>query len=75
MRKLSPLRDIRLMKDKDKELIEQMEALEEVVEWLEQKENSDINEAVETTRVDEDELDAWLKSPKLKKVIKWIDDR
>jgi len=62
------------MKDKDKDLIEQMEALEEVIEWLEQKESVDINEAVETTRVDEDELDAWLKSPKLRKVLKWIDD-
>ena len=62
------------MKDqKDKELIEQMEALEEVIDWLEEKSKFDMDDAAENTPVDEDEVDEWLRSPKLKKVLKWID--
>ena len=60
------------MKDKDKELIEQMEALEDVINWLEAKEKVDINDAAESTYVDEDEVDEWLKSPELEKVRKWL---
>jgi Asp-tRNA(Asn)/Glu-tRNA(Gln) amidotransferase C subunit len=62
------------MKDqKDKELIEQMEALEEVIDWLEEKSKLDMDDAAENTPVDENEVDEWLRSPKLKKVLKWID--
>ena len=60
------------MKEKDKDLIEQMEALEEVVNWLEGKEKLDMNDAAENIPVDEDEIDEWLKSPKLEKVRKWL---
>lgn len=61
------------MKGKDKELLEQMEALEEVINWLEKKEKVDMKDAEESTYVDEDEIDEWLKSPKLKKVRKWLE--
>ncbi len=61
------------MKMKDKELIEQMEALEEVVEWLEKKDKMDMDEASERSHVNEDEIDEWLKSPKLKKVLEWLE--
>jgi hypothetical protein len=62
------------MKDhKDKELIEQMEALEEVIDWLEERSKFDMDDAAESTPVDENEVDEWLRSPKLKKVLKWID--
>ena len=58
---------------KDKELIEQMEALEDIIEWLEEKDSSDLDQAEDLELVDEDELEQWLKSPKLKKVRQWID--
>ena len=58
---------------KDKELIEQMEALEEIINWLEEKDKVDIDKASETMHVDEEEIDEWLKSPKLKKVLEWLD--
>ena len=57
---------------KDKELIEQMEALEEVIDWLEKKEDVYVDEA-NNSPVTEHELDEWLKSPKLKKVLKWLE--
>ncbi len=53
---------------KDKELIEQIEALSEIVDWLEEKDRTDLKEAAETIRVDEEEVDGWLKSISLKKV-------
>jgi hypothetical protein len=57
---------------KDKELIEQMEALEDIIDWLEKKDESDLHEAEDLELVDEAELEQWLKSPKLKKVRQWI---
>ena len=54
---------------KDKELIEQLEALSDIVEWLEEKDRTDLDEAAETVRVDEEEVEEWIKSLKLKKVI------
>lgn len=57
---------------KDRELIEQIEALEEVITWLEQKEGTDLPRASATTSVDEDEVDEWLRSPELEKVREWL---
>ncbi len=59
---------------KDKELIEQMEALEDVIEWLEERDSTDIVAANKKMYVEEDEVDEWLKSPKLKKVLDWMDN-
>ncbi len=59
---------------RDRDLIQQMEALEEIVDWLESKDNVDIDDASDVIKVDERELYEWLKSPKLKKVRKWIED-
>ena len=58
---------------KDSELIKQMEALEEVIDWLEKKGDTDLKNAEENAPVDEDELDNWLQSPDLEKVRKWLD--
>lgn len=57
---------------KDRELIEQMEALDEIIQWLESKDSLDMDQAEE--EVDEHELDEWLKSPRLKKVRKWLEE-
>ncbi len=59
---------------KDRDIIEQMEALEEIIEWLEEKDDTDIDRALQTVDVDEDEIDNWLNSPKLKKVRRWLSD-
>jgi hypothetical protein len=58
---------------KDRELIEQMEALSDIVDWLEQKNSTDMENASESVSVDEDEIDEWLKSPPLKKMINGSD--
>ncbi len=50
-----------------------MEALEDIIEWLEEKDSSDLDQAEDLELVDEAELEQWLKSPKLKKVRQWID--
>ncbi|MCX8044648.1 MAG: hypothetical protein N3B18_11080 [Desulfobacterota bacterium] len=60
------------MNKKDRELIEQIEALEEIISWLEQKEKTDLSEASATMSVDEDEVDEWLRSPELEKVREWL---
>lgn len=60
------------MNKKDQELIEQLEALEEIISWLEQKETSDLPRASATTSVDEDEVEEWLRSPELEKVREWL---
>ncbi len=57
---------------KDRDLIEQLEALEEVILWLEQKDRSDLPQASATTSVDEDEVEEWLRSPELEKVREWL---
>ena len=58
---------------KDRELIEQMEALSDIVDWLEQKNSTDMENASESVSVDEDEIDEWLKSPPLKKMMNGSD--
>ena len=63
---------MRHMNKKDQELIEQLEAIEEIISWLEQKETSDLPRAAATTSVDEDEVEEWLRSPELEKVREWL---
>ena len=60
---------------KDRDLIERMEALGELVQWLEDKEDLDMITAAENTEVDEGEVDEWLKDPKLEKVRQWLEDK
>jgi hypothetical protein len=60
---------------KDRELIERMEALEELVSWLEDKDDADMLTAAEQTEVEESEVDAWLQNPKLKKVRDWLEHK
>jgi len=47
---------------KDKALIDELEALEEIIDWLEEKERSDLKEAIENEPVDRDEVEEWLRS-------------
>jgi len=60
---------------KDRDLIERMEALGELVHWLEDKEDLDMLTAVEQTEVKEAEVEEWLKNPKLEKVRQWLEDK
>jgi len=60
---------------KDRDLIERMEALGELVHWLEDKEDVDMLTAAEQTEVEEGEVEEWLKNPKLDKVRQWLEDK
>jgi hypothetical protein len=60
---------------KDRDLIERMEALGELVQWLEDKEDLDMLTAAEQTEVEESEVEEWLKDPKLEKVRQWLEDK
>ena len=60
---------------KDRDLIERMEALGELVHWLEDKEDLDMLTAAEQTEVKEAEVEEWLKNPKLEKVRQWLEDK
>jgi hypothetical protein len=60
---------------KDRDLIERMEALGELVLWLEDKEDLDMLTAAEQTKVEEGEVEEWLKNPKLEKVRQWLEDK
>ncbi len=52
---------------KDRELIEELEALEEIIGWLEEKERSDLNAAIENVHVNRDEIAEWMKPTGVKK--------
>ena len=61
---------------KDRDLIERMEALDDLVQWLEDKDDVDmLNTAAGQTEVGEAEVEEWLKSPKLGKVRQWLEDK
>lgn len=60
---------------KDRELIERMEALEELINWLEDKDDVDMRTAAEQTEVEEAEVEQWLQSPKLEKVREWLEQK
>ncbi len=60
---------------KDRDLIEKMEALEELINWLEDKNDLDMLTAAEQTEVEEAEVEEWLRSPKLEKVRQWIENK
>ena len=60
---------------KDRDLIERMEALDELVQWLEDKDDIDMLTAAEQTEVEEAEVEEWLKNPKLEKVRQWLENK
>jgi len=60
---------------KDRDLIERMEALEELINWLEDRDDLDMPIATEQTEVEEAEVEQWLKSPKLEKVRRWLESK
>jgi len=45
---------------KDRELIEELEALEEIICWLEEREHSDLKMAIENVPVDSAEVVDWI---------------
>lgn len=45
---------------KDRELIEELENLEEIIGWLEEREHSDLKMAIEKVHVDRDEVIDWI---------------
>lgn len=60
---------------KDRDLIERMEALDELVHWLEDKDDIDMLTAAGQTEVEEAEVEEWLKNPKLEKVRQWLENK
>jgi hypothetical protein len=60
---------------KDRDLIEKMEALDELINWLEDKNDVDMLAAAEQTEVEEAEVEEWLKSPQLEKVRDWLEHK
>jgi hypothetical protein len=60
---------------KDRDLIERMEALDELVHWLEDKDDIDMLTAAGQTEVEEAEVEEWLKNPKLDKVRQWLENK
>ena len=54
---------------KDRELIEELENLEEIIGWLEEREHSDLKMAIENVQVEKDEVVEWL-STSSEKIIK-----
>ena len=52
---------------KDRELIEELEALEEIIGWLEEKGRSDLREAIENEPVDKEEISDWMSADIFKK--------
>lgn len=62
-------------KMKDRDLIERMEALDELVHWLEDKDDIDMLTAAGQTEVEEAEVEEWLKNPKLEKVRQWLENK
>jgi hypothetical protein len=59
-------------KKKDRELLDELEALGEVIEWLENSDRCDLGQASESIPVDEHELEQWLKSPSLTQARSWL---
>ena len=47
---------------KDRELIEELETLEEIIGWLEERDHSDLKMAIENVPVDRDEVIGWISS-------------
>jgi len=45
---------------KDRELIEELENLEEIIGWLEEREHSDLKMAIKNVPVDRDEVIDWI---------------
>ena len=45
---------------KDRELIEELENLEEIIGWLEEREHFDLKMAIENVHVDRDEVINWI---------------
>ncbi len=54
---------------KDRELIEELENLEEIIGWLEEREHSDLKMAIENVKVERDEVIDWI-SASIEKTMK-----
>ena len=61
-----------MSKKNDKELLEEIEALGEIIEWLEHKEHCDLGQVSESFAVGEKELEQWLRSPSLDRARSWL---
>ncbi len=57
---------------KDRDLIEELEALEEIIGWLEEKDRSDLKTAIENVPVDEGEISDWMSADSVKKTGKIV---
>ncbi len=61
-----------MSKKKDKELLEELEALGETIEWLEQRSQCDFEHVSKSVVVKEQELKEWLRSPSLNHARSWL---
>ncbi len=61
-----------MSKHNDRELLEELEALGEIIEWLEHREHCDLRQASESLVVDEHEVEQWLRAPSLARARSWL---
>jgi len=61
-----------MSKHKDRELLDELEALGEIIEWLENSGRIDNGKASESITVDEHELEQWLKAPSVAQARSWL---
>ena len=61
-----------MIKKKDRELLDELEALGEIIEWLENSERCYPGQTPESIAVDEHELEQWLKTPSLAQARSWL---
>ena len=61
-----------MSKKNDKELLEEIEALGETIEWLEQRSLCDFEQVSKSVVVKEQELKEWLQAPSLNHARSWL---
>ena len=60
-----------MIRQAEKELLEEMESLGDIIEWLENR-NSDQGKKLQSYAVDEKALKEWLKKPTLEQARSWL---
>ena len=61
-----------MSKKNDKELLEEIEALGETIDWLEKRSQCDFEKVSKSVVVKEEEIKEWLKSPSLTHARSWL---
>jgi len=61
-----------MSKKNGKELLEEIEALGETIEWLEQRGQCDFEKVSKSVVVKEEEVKEWLQAPSLRQARSWL---